>query len=88
MEADIGENVTLAIIPVDGTVETRTYTIVGFLAEQSEALLDESWGHGPNRYPVASILVSAPGACFCHRAHRDSPTGGTASRHDTRTLPQ
>lgn len=64
MEADIGENVTLAIIPVDGTVETRTYTIVGFLAEQSEALLDESWGHGPNRYPVASILVSAQEPAF------------------------
>ena len=64
MEADIGENVTLAIIPVDGTVETRTYTIVGFLSEQSEALLDESWGHGPNRYPVASILVSAQEPAF------------------------
>lgn len=64
MEAGIGENVTLAIIPVDGTVETRTYTIVGFLAEQSEALLDESWGHGPNRYPVASILVSAQEPAF------------------------
>lgn len=64
MEADIGENVTLAIIPVDGTVETRTYTIVGFLAEQSEALLDESWGNGPNRYPVASILVSAQEPAF------------------------
>lgn len=64
MEAGISENVTLAIIPVDGTVETRTYTIVGFLAEQSEALLDESWGHGPNRYPVASILVSAQEPAF------------------------
>ena len=64
MEAGIGENVTLAIIPVDGTVETRTYTIVGFLSEQSEALLDESWGHGPNRYPVASILVSAQEPAF------------------------
>lgn len=64
MEAGIGENVTLAIIPVDGTVETRTYTIVGFLAEQSEALLDEFWGHGPNRYPVASILVSAQEPAF------------------------
>lgn len=64
MEAGVGENVTLAIIPVDGTVETRTYTIVGFLAEQSEALLDESWGHGPNRYPVASILVSAQEPAF------------------------
>ena len=64
MEAGIGENVTLAIIPVDGTVETRAYTIVGFLSEQSEALLDESWGHGPNRYPVASILVSAQEPAF------------------------
>lgn len=64
MEAGIGENVTLTIIPVDGTEETRTYTIVGFLVEQSEALLDESWGHGPNRYPVASILVSAQEPAF------------------------
>ena len=64
MEACIGENVTLTIIPVDGTEETRTYTIVGFLAEQSEALLDESWRHGPNRYPVASILVSAQEPAF------------------------
>ena len=64
MDATIGDTVTLIVVPVDGTAETRTYTIVGFLAEQSDALLDESWGHGLNSYPVASILVSAQEPAF------------------------
>ncbi len=64
MEAGIGKPVTLTIVPIDGTAETRAYTIVGFLAEQSDALRDGAWEHGLNRFPVASILVSAQEPAF------------------------
>lgn len=57
MEGSIGDTLTLTIVPIDGTAETRSYTIVGFLASQSDYLLDESWQHGYRYTPVASILV-------------------------------
>lgn len=87
MEADIGENVTLAIIPVDGTVETRTSPLL----DSSQSSQKPCWtnpGARPESLSGCIHSCQRTGACFCHRAHRDSPTGGTASRHDTRTLPQ
>ena len=64
MEGEINDTITLTIVPVDGTAETRTYTIVGFLAEQTDYLKDQMWGHGFSYKPIASILVGAQEPAF------------------------
>ena len=50
LEKAIGDTVELSIVPVDGTAEQRTFTIVGVLPEKSEHLdvVDKS---GLNQFP-------------------------------------
>ncbi len=52
----LGETVAISIVPVDGTEETRNFTVVGFLPERSEylSIIDRS---GLSQFPA--IITSA-----------------------------
>lgn len=66
----IGETLELEIIPVDGIAETRTFTLVGILQEQSEYLY-KSDHNGVSYFPAIVACSTEPnfssGRVACHR---------------------
>ncbi len=56
----IGETVELDITPIDGTVETRTFTVVGYLPERSMEfeIIDHE---GYSQFPAIVTSVQEPG---------------------------
>ncbi|MGN1016644.1 MAG: FtsX-like permease family protein [Faecousia sp.] len=58
----LGEEVTLKVIPVDGVEEERTFTLVGFLAEQSSLLtnLNSSSRAFVTGFPAILVSSSEP----------------------------
>ena len=58
----LGEEVTLKVIPVDGVEEERTFTLVGFLAEQSSFLtnLNSSSRAFVTGFPAILVCPSEP----------------------------
>ena len=59
LEKTIGDSLELAIIPVDGVAEKRTYTIVGFLPEKSQHL-DVVDKPGLNQFPAMITCEQEP----------------------------
>ncbi len=59
LEKAIGDTVELSIIPVDGVVEDRTFTIVGFLPEKSQHL-DVVDKPGVNQFPAIVTCETEP----------------------------
>lgn len=55
----LGEEVTLKVIPVDGVEEERTFTLVGFLAEQSSLLTNLNSSSRAFVTGFPAILVSS-----------------------------
>lgn len=56
----VGETVALSITPVDGTEETRSFTVVGILPERSEhlSIMDHN---GINQFPAIVTSTDEPG---------------------------
>ena len=74
-DAQVGEPVTLALTPIDGREETREFTLVGVLYDQTEAMNPSSWFFTDGTVlSFPSLLVSeeekpfATGRAAVHRA--------------------
>ncbi len=76
LEASVGDTLTLAMKPINGTGEKKTFTLVGILNEQTE-YLDTGYGDEGMRFPA--LLVSpeeqyAVGSMYVHRVLTYAPT--------------
>lgn len=60
----LGDSVQLELLPIDGTPETRRFTLVGILAEQSSYLTEINMGHQDFETAFPALLVSPAEAGF------------------------
>lgn len=60
----LGDSVQLELLPIDGVPETRRFTLVGILAEQSSYLTEQNMSHQDFETAFPALLVSPEEAGF------------------------
>lgn len=76
LDASVGDTLTLAMRPINGTREERTFTLVGILNEQT-AYLDTGYGDDGMRFPALLVFPAEQytgGDARVHRVLTYAPT--------------